>query len=73
MIKVQKYYLSNNPRPSPTSPRIQLLTNLLLIAHQVSHTFGLRVIDKELNFLSITLNPNEYALLAADQQAALAR
>ena len=73
MIKVQKYYLSNNPGPSPTSPRIQLLTNLLLIAHQVSHTFGLRVIDKELNFLSITLNPNEYALLAADQQAALAR
>ena len=52
---------------------MQLLTNLFLLAHQISLTSGLRVIDNGLGFSVYDSEESivDYALLAADQKAAL--
>ena len=52
---------------------MQLLTSLLLLAQQLSLTSGLRVIDNGMDFA--VYGPEDtvvdYAILAADQKAAL--
>ena len=51
---------------------MQLLANLLLLAHQLSLTSGLRVIDNGLGeHVYFEENIVDYALLAADDKAAL--
>ena len=52
---------------------MQLLTNLVLVAHQLSLTSGLRVIDNglELAIYGAEEGVVDYALLASDQKAVL--
>ena len=52
---------------------MELLVNLFLLAHQLETTFALSVIDNGLGFPEYGAEENivDYALLAADQKAAL--
>ena len=52
---------------------MQLFANLVLLAHQLSLTSGLRVIDNRLGFALYGDEESiiDYALLASDQKAAL--
>ena len=54
---------------------MQLLTNLFLLAHQLSLTSGLRVIDNGLGLAAYGPEENvvDYALLAAGTKATLPR
>ena len=52
---------------------MQVLANLVLLAHQLTLTSGLRVIDNRLGFALYGDEESiiDYALLASDQKAAL--
>ena len=48
-----------------------MLTNLILLAHQLGLTFALRVIDNGLGLPVYNVPLVDYAFLAADKKAAL--